>query len=81
MQHSVYASIVNSVKCKKLVEPFTVQDFKRACPGFGAGTYNAFLYRGCINKTQRLLTFKPSFLSSAFTSCGGTSLASLLAST
>jgi|KBSMisStandDraft_5_1062788.scaffolds.fasta_scaffold3358495_1 hypothetical protein len=45
MQHSVYASIVNSVKCKKLVEPFTVQDFKRACPGFGAGTYNAFLYK------------------------------------
>jgi hypothetical protein len=33
---------------------------------------NALIYRGCINKIQRLLTFKPSFLSRSLTSCGGT---------
>ncbi len=45
MAHAVYTSIVKSVKSKKLIEPFTVQDFKRACPGLGAGTYQAFLYK------------------------------------
>lgn len=29
----------------KLVEPFSNKDFRRACPGFGKGTYQAFLWK------------------------------------
>jgi len=43
MAHAVYGSIVNAVKAAKLKEPFSKADFKKACPGFGLGTYNAFL--------------------------------------
>jgi len=28
-----------------LGEPFSNDDFRRACPGFGKGTYNAFLWK------------------------------------
>jgi len=45
VDHRVYRAIVNAVKAGKLKEPFSVEDFKRACPGFGEGTYNAFLYK------------------------------------
>jgi len=44
-QHRVYRSIVQAVNTEKLSEPFTVADFEKACPGFGEGTYLAFLYK------------------------------------
>ena len=43
MAHEVYQAIVNAVNSGVLVEPFSKSDFAVACPGFGAGTYNAFL--------------------------------------
>ena len=42
-KHTVYFSIVNAVKSGKLKEPFTREDFQKACPGLGQGTYQAFL--------------------------------------
>jgi len=42
-RHEVYSSIVDAVRKGRLKEPFTKDDFRRACPGFGEGTYNAFL--------------------------------------
>ena len=39
----MYVAIVGAVRDGTLSEPFTKFDFQRACPGFGAGTYNAFL--------------------------------------
>jgi hypothetical protein len=43
MAHKVYQAIVTAVKAGTLLEPFSKEDFKVACPGFGRGTYNAFL--------------------------------------
>lgn len=43
--HAVYAAIVKAVKTGKMKEPFGVNEFRSACPGFGEGTYNAFLYK------------------------------------
>ncbi len=43
--HKVYASIVRVIKNGKLKEPFTNDDFKKACLGFAKGTYNAFLHK------------------------------------
>jgi hypothetical protein len=43
--HMVYSAIVQSVKKGNLKEPFTQADFQRACPNFGAGTYQAFLHK------------------------------------
>lgn len=45
MTHEVYASLVNAIKNGAILEPFTKKDFKNACPGFGSGTYNAFLWK------------------------------------
>lgn len=45
MRHKVYESIVTAIKSGKMAEPFTKQDFEMSCPGFGNGTYNAFLYK------------------------------------
>ena len=45
MPHRIYRSIVNAVKTRRLKEPFTRDDFRKSCPGFGEGTYNAFLYK------------------------------------
>lgn len=45
MEHKVYGAIVKAVGAGELVEPFTTQDFRAACPGLGDGTYNAFLYK------------------------------------
>ena len=28
-----------------MIEPFSIKDFRIACPGFGNGTYRAFLYK------------------------------------
>ena len=41
----VYRAIVEAVRSGKLAEPFTQRDFRHACPGFGEGTYRAFLYK------------------------------------
>ena len=43
--HRVYRAIVEAWKRKRLREPFTKDDFREACPGFGDGTYNAFLHK------------------------------------
>ena len=45
MKHRVYAAIVYAVKTGKLIEPFNKQNFQKACPGYGDGTYNAFLHK------------------------------------
>jgi len=41
--HRVYEAIVKAVKSGTLTESFSKDDFEAACPGFGSGTYNAFL--------------------------------------
>jgi hypothetical protein len=43
--HKVYFSILGAVWDGRLKEPFKVNDFRNACPGFAPGTYNAFLYK------------------------------------
>lgn len=43
MQHRVYGAIVTALQSGTLCEPFGPAEFRIACPGFGAGTYNAFL--------------------------------------
>jgi hypothetical protein len=43
--HKVYSAIVQAVKKGLLKEPFSQDDFRRACPGLGDGTYQAFLYK------------------------------------
>lgn len=43
--HRVYACIVRAVSIGKLKEPFARDDFRKACPGFGEGTYRAFLHK------------------------------------
>lgn len=45
MSHEVYAAIVKAIETGRLAEPFTTRDFEESCPGFGSGTYNAFLYK------------------------------------
>ena len=44
-KHKVYSAIVRAVNNGTLKEPFTQYDFRHACPGFGEGTYNAFLHK------------------------------------
>jgi hypothetical protein len=41
--HQVYSAIVSAVRAGRLQEPFSSRDFRRACPGFGEGTYRVFL--------------------------------------
>ncbi len=43
MAHKVYSAIVEAVKSSRLSEPFSRKEFRRACPGLGEGTYQAFL--------------------------------------
>ena len=43
--HKVYTAIVHAVKSSQLKEPFGQDDFRRACPGLGEGTYQAFLHK------------------------------------
>ncbi len=45
MNRKVYSCIIAAVKAGRLREPFTNDDFRNACPGFGTGTYNAFLHK------------------------------------
>ena len=44
-KHKVYFAIVKAIKEGRLKEPFSNNDFRNACPGFGEGTYNAFLWK------------------------------------
>jgi hypothetical protein len=41
--HEVYRAIVGAIRTEVLREPFSKENFRAACPGFGDGTYNAFL--------------------------------------
>jgi hypothetical protein len=43
--HKVYTAIVRAIKSGQLKEPFGQDDFRRACPNLGEGTYQAFLYK------------------------------------
>jgi hypothetical protein len=43
MAHEVYRAIVGAIRAGALGEPFSKENFRTACPGFGNGTYNAFL--------------------------------------
>ncbi len=43
--HQVYRRIVTAVQEGRLKEPFSTENFRRACPGLGEGTYNAFLHK------------------------------------
>ena len=45
MAHEVYGAIVKAIKADRLREPFSKEDFRSSCPGFGEGTYNAFLWK------------------------------------
>jgi hypothetical protein len=45
MAHTNYEAIVAAVNSGRLQEPFRKQDFRAACPGFGNGTYHAFLWK------------------------------------
>lgn len=41
----VYKAIVDAVEKGALKEPFSEDDFRKACPGFGDGTYYVYLYK------------------------------------
>lgn len=43
MAHRVYDAIVTAIRSGHVTEPFSKADLRNACPGFGAGTYQAFL--------------------------------------
>jgi hypothetical protein len=48
LEHRAYGSIVGAVRTGRLREPFSKQDFSRVCPGFGRGTYQAFLSKHAL---------------------------------
>jgi hypothetical protein len=43
MAHRVYQAIMTAVISGALPEPFTISDFRSACPGFADTTYRSFL--------------------------------------
>ncbi len=45
MAHKVYKAIVTMIKLSALKEPFGENDFRKAYPGLGEGTYKAFLHK------------------------------------
>jgi hypothetical protein len=49
MAHKVYGAIVQAVRRGLLKEPFSRDEFRGHCPGFGDGTYNAFLSKHAKN--------------------------------
>jgi hypothetical protein len=51
----VYSCIVKGIKSGSLQEPFTAKDFKKACPNFGKGTYNAFLWKHRVGNKKKLI--------------------------
>jgi hypothetical protein len=40
----VYSALVHAIKSGKLDEPFGQREFRSMCPGFGEGSYKAFLH-------------------------------------
>ena len=50
-RYKVYTCIVKAVKSGRLKEPFTRDDFKKVCPDFGRGTYNAFLWKHSLENS------------------------------
>lgn len=42
---SILQSIQQAVANGRLREPFSASDFREACPGWGQGTYNAWLWK------------------------------------
>jgi hypothetical protein len=44
-EHKVYSLIVEAVNAGILKEPFSSNDFRKACPTLGDGAYNAFLFK------------------------------------
>ena len=46
-------TVLNGVKNGSLQEPFTNKDFKKACPNFGKGTYNAYLWKHRVGNKQK----------------------------
>ena len=58
-RHRVYSCLVQAAKKGTIKEPFTVADFQKACPGFGKGTYRAFLYKHRVgNRGQETELFE-----------------------
>jgi hypothetical protein len=51
--HAVYRAIVTAVANGTLSEPFTKGEFRISCPGFGGGTYNAFLDKHSLGNPGR----------------------------
>jgi len=49
----LHRCIVSAVKVGKLKEPFTTDDFRKACPGLAEGTYNAFLHKHRVGNPGR----------------------------
>jgi hypothetical protein len=45
--HTIYTAIVRAVELGDLLEPFTTDDFRTACPNFAASTYSTFLAKHC----------------------------------
>ena len=43
MSGGFYREIVEAIKKGKLTEPFTANDVRKACPGWGVNIYNVFL--------------------------------------
>jgi len=43
--HRIYKCLVEAVKSGKLIEPFTISNFKDICPGWSEYTYRNFLAR------------------------------------
>jgi hypothetical protein len=50
--HKVYRCIVEAVKRVKLKEPFTKDDFRKACPNFAERTYNNFLGKHSVGNLE-----------------------------
>ena len=55
-RYQVYRAIVSAVKSGRIIEPFGTAEFRRTCPGFGKGTYQAFLgkHAKCNGKNREL---------------------------
>ena len=45
MAGKIVRSIEAAVRAGRLQQPFSTEDFEAACPGFGRGTYQAFLWK------------------------------------
>jgi len=63
IKNKVYPRVIEAFKNGRLQEPFTKDDFIKACPGFGRGTYNAFLWKHRVgnpkNSTELFIKVSP----------------------